>query len=192
MAAPKTNNFVQCVINGVASACTATLENTLNYAIPSAGATIQTLLDNTSLSWAARSDDLIENGKIVYYTGNTVSNTSGAVTLNLDTRIEKGSIARTLLVGCINSVDTNATNCDITIDDEPEHQMAFFKAVPIGSYVSVTLPDGMNPDNEIYIRADGNPFNQYNEQDRAYKNLRYGDLIDGQTITMQLNEYYPE
>ena len=184
MAAPKTKNFVQCMINGVASACTATLENTLSFAIPTAGATINTMLDNSSLSWNGQSGDIIENGKIVYYKGDTVSNTTGAVTLNLNTRVEKGSIAHTILVGCVNGPDTNATSCDISIYDHRENRLGEFTNVPVGSHVAVAIPDGMNPDDNIYIKGSANGLGY------GSMNLRYGDLINGQLINIEINQNY--
>ena len=183
MKTPKTQNFVQRTINSVASACTATLESTLTYAIPASGATVVTSLDTTSLSWSARSDDLIENGKIVYYTGNAVSNATGAVILNLNTRVEKATAAHTILVGCINDNETKATSCNLTITRKYEEVIGTYLAVPIGSHVAITLPNETYADTPIGINAHQNEAGQ---QISGHTSFHYGDLTDGQLINVQL------
>jgi hypothetical protein len=190
---PTTDNFVQCNIDGVASACTVTVSadgnEPLDFSVPASGARIQTTFDNPALvSWDARSFDLIEADKIVYYTGVTSSNAGDDVNISLDTRIEKGSIANTIRVGCVNDeIDSDAVACDIAVFG-PYEGPAYgtFQNVQIGSFVTVNIPDDLEADDRIYINAEGKLANDTYDGTGGGRNVRYGDLTDGEEVVVTL------
>jgi len=190
--APTTKNFVQCMINNEASACTATLESignpSLEFSIPASGATISTSLEDvTSLTWNARSRNVIEGDKVVYYTGTIVSDTSQDVTINLDTRVEVGDIANTILVACVNEPGLMATSCTISVMGQYEESYGYFENVPVGEQRVVELPDDLQSDIYIGINVDG-----FSEDGSyvgyGYENFEYGTLTDGQVINVELSD----
>jgi len=194
--APSTQNFVQCLINAEATACTVTLETagnpSLEFSVPATGATISTSLANvTSISWSARSRNSIEGSTIVYYTGAVISDATQSLSINLDTRVEVGTVANTILVGCVNGPDTTATTCAINVDDRREGGFYVnFLGVPVGEHVVVTLPDTLNPDDFIGINVSGRDADGFNTG-YEYESFQYSTLTDAQVITLELiNELF--
>ena len=186
--APTTNNFVKCNIAGQGTPCSGTLEVAGNdpttFSVSAAGAKVQTALENpTSLTWNARSSDLIEGNKIVYYIGTSTSNASESVDINLSTRIEKGSIANTILVGCVSGeTDLQVSSCNIDVSlNYSESAFASFENVVVGSFVAVTLPDNLEANDEITIYADdGQDFSS------GFERRNYGDLGDGEQVVLYM------
>ncbi|WP_428740027.1 astroprincin family protein [Sulfurimonas sp.] len=196
---PKTDNFVQCDINGTAVACEVTLENPYDddviYSVPASGATIQTLIDGvSSLSWSATTGKISEGGMFVSYSGTAVSGISGAVAIHLDNRVE--SVApQKVRIRCINGDDVNVSACDIGIYIRDLMQYHSFSRVAVGTSVVFTFPDGMNPDSIVEFNAN-TPSETYAviwnppmvpSYAFGYVTYQYGSLIDNQLIDIELH-----
>jgi len=188
--APTTNNFVQCNLNNQPTDCTVTLTTSgnepLNFSIPASGATITTALENAnSITWNARSYNIIEDTTIVYYTGTTTSNPTQAVNVDLDTRVEVGTVANSILVACTNSQNTSAVTCDIAIYGQYEESYGSFQNIPVGQTVVVTFPDDIEVDAYIGFNAYGKDANGFYSGD-GYQNIEYTALTNGQTVNIEL------
>ena len=187
---PTTSNFVQCKINGEGAACTLTVKTqgnaSLEFSIPAQGATVSTVLNGVnSITWEARSFNLIEGQTFVYYTGSTVSDTSESISINLDNRIEIGAKANSVSVACVNGQGYNVTACNINVHDNREVGFyVTFENVPVGDYVTVDLPDDLRPDSIMNFQVyDSNNFGL----SFGYQNFEYDTLIDGQVIDVEIN-----
>jgi len=192
---PTTSNFVQCKINGKATACTTKVQSqnglSREYSIPADGATIQTAFEGVStFTWDARSFNYVQGTTILYYTGQTTSNTTQAVIINLDTEVQESTKANTVLVGCVNGNGVTATTCDINVGDNSEGGDFFvsFKNVPIGSYVTVTLPENLNDGYFINFYGAGKDDAGQITGDDGNEEFVSTDLKKGQIIDITLNQ----
>lgn len=193
LAPPKTKNLVKCEVNGAAVPCKVTLDHPtdddLNFTLPAEGATIATSINNvTTLSWAGRSNNVVEDGKIVYYTGNIVAGISGAVTINLNNRIEIGTAARAVRIKCLNDVNTTVANCDIRVYNWSQEapMLGEYTNIPVGSEVVFNIPNGVDINDTIaFTAANSTTQNDYYGES-ASKYIRYNELIDNQLIELLL------
>lgn len=197
LAPPKTKNLVKCEVNGAAVPCKVTLdhptEDDLTFTLPSEGATIATSINNvTTLSWAGRSNNIIENGKVVYYTGSIVAGITGTVSINLNNRVEVGSIARSIRLKCLNGVDSTATSCTISVYNwsQGENLVKSYDNVAIGEEVIFTIPSDTDVDATLGFQANGYSLNS-DRYENDYKNLQYNQLIDNQLIELILTSVRP-
>ena len=89
LGAPKTNNFVKCILpNGETIACNTTLNTTLNFSLTAEGGKIITGLQtvNNQTEWKAQSKLILENNEWVRYSGEIISSNTGNVDIRLTNR----------------------------------------------------------------------------------------------------------
>ena len=184
---PTTDNFVQCQLpDGSFAACKAILENPngndLKLTIPADGATIQTALKASSLSWSAKSYAKIENDEVAYYTGDTTSQINGNVIIPLDNRVVIGEATEnTFYVTCTNPNNYQVSSCDIRVGyynlTNWNETVLLEQTVPVGETTVITMPKGLDPDLAIYFRASAITENYYYD---AYDSFNYVDLVTGE------------
>ena len=212
LAPPRTSNFVQCTVQGVAVNCDARLTAlatdesvfTRSFYLAASGSTINTAVDTTStLTWSGSTRLIQEGAQLVRYEGTVTSSISGSVTVALGTRVIVAS--KTLNLKCdpvadvleygydanenyvvVSTTTVAVTSCNINVEGYYRDFQDWFTfesgGIPVGTLFTVLLPPQSDTE-EVYINAQGS--SALNNYLYSYRNYEASQLSNNQTIVMR-------
>ncbi|OGB33456.1 MAG: hypothetical protein A3F78_22500 [Burkholderiales bacterium RIFCSPLOWO2_12_FULL_61_40] len=198
---PTTRNFVQCVLPGGAPVdCNVTLTGTLNgtetslrFAVPAAGATIESgLAAGSPLQWTGESFRTTTNAS-VRNVGSTSSGASGAVSITLGA--DEAVSTRIARVQCDTlsepafGLPEAVAFCDLQIyvNDATSEQLLYTSSVRVRTGVNVNVPVPEGSFANVYASgtsANGFPLS-------AFANFDYAELLDNTLFVLRLRDQVP-